>query len=76
MREQALFNDGTADYVIPQEPNQNETVTLRFRTAKGDVSRVRLITAGCGYDMDKDYSQGEFDYYKIRWRLGKNPFRY
>lgn len=76
MREQALFSDGTADYVIPQEPNQNETVTLRFRTAKGDVSRVRLITAGYGYDMDKERTDGEFDYYNIRWRLGKNPFRY
>ncbi len=76
MREQALFSDGTADYVIPQEPNQNETVTLRFRTARGDVSRVRLFAAGYGYDMEKDYTEGEFDYYKIRWRLGENPLRY
>lgn len=76
MRSQALFSDGTADYVIPQEPNPNETVTIRFRTAKEDASRVRLITAACGYDMDKEWTQGEFDYYKIRWRLGKGPFRY
>ena len=57
MREQALFSDGSSGYVIPQEPNQNETVTIRFRTAKGDASRVRLITAVGGYDMDRERTE-------------------
>ena len=41
MKKQALFCDGTASYVIPQEPRENETVSLRFRTAKDDKVRVR-----------------------------------
>ena len=48
MREQALFNDGTADYVIPQEPNQNEPVTLSLRPAPGDGSGVLVVSGGGG----------------------------
>lgn len=76
MKEQALFCDGTASYVIPPEPEPCDTVKLRFRTAKGDASRVRLIVSSCAYDMEKEEPRGEFDYYGIRWRLGRNIFRY
>ena len=40
MKEQALFCDGTASYVNPPQPAENETITLRFRTAKDDVDPV------------------------------------
>lgn len=76
MKKQALFCDGTASYVIPQEPRENETVSLRFRTAKDDKVRVRLVTAVGGYDMEKESTSGEFDYYMIKWRLNEEPFRY
>ena len=79
MNTQALFCDGTAGYVIPQEPRENESVRLRFRTARDDVKRVRLMTAVGGYDMEKENGNGngsEFDYYVITWRLNENPFRY
>ncbi|MCI8796737.1 MAG: glycoside hydrolase family 13 protein [Dorea sp.] len=78
MKEQALFCDGTLSYVIPQEPQENEVVRLRFRTAKNDVKRVRLMTAVGGYEMKKEPGRenGEFDYYEIRWRLNEKPFRY
>ncbi len=79
MNRQALFCDGTAGYVIPQEPQENECVRLRFRTAKNDVKRVRLMTAVGGYDLAKEknsVNESEFDYYVITWRLNENPFRY
>ena len=79
MNIQALFCDGTAGYVIPQEPRENESVRLRFRTARDDVKRVRLMTAVGGYDLEKEKGNGndsEFDYYVITWRLNENPFRY
>ncbi len=78
MKEQALFCDGTSNYVIPQEPQENEVVRLRFRTARNDVRRVRLMTAVGGYDMKKEKNDGsgEFDYYEIKWRLNENPFHY
>ena len=40
LRKDALFADGTSDYRIPAEPGENETVTLRFRTARDNVDRV------------------------------------
>ena len=76
MKEQAVFCDGTASYVNPPQPAENETITLRFRTAKDDVDRVRLMTGVGGYDMKKESTRGEFDYYTINWRLNEEPFRY
>ena len=76
MKEQALFCDGTASYLNPPQPAENETITLRFRTAKDDVDRVRLMTGVGGYDMKKESTRGEFDYYTINWRLNEEPFRY
>ena len=79
MNEKALFCDGTANYVIPQEPRETEIVRLRFRTAKDDVQRVRLMTAVGGYDLRKEKDcreEREFDYYTISWRLSETPFHY
>ena len=76
MKEQALFCDGTGSYVIPPEPAENETVTLRFRTAKDDVDSVRLVTRVGGYEMEKEYTRGGFDYYKVSWRLNNERFHY
>ena len=76
MTEQALFCDGTGGYVIPPEPKCNQTVTLRFRTAKDDVQRVRLITGVGGYEMEKAETKGEFDYYTIDWKLNEEAFSY
>ena len=79
MNEKALFCDGTANYVIPQEPRENEIVRLRFRTAKDDVQRVRLMTAVGGYDLRKEKDcreEREVDYYTISWRLSETPFHY
>ena len=76
MKEQALFSDGTAGYVIPPEPDLNEKVTIRFRTAKDDVSGVKLVTPEGGREMKKAYTEGAFDYYSIICRVGEEPFRY
>lgn len=76
MRKQALFCDGTAAYVVPPQAEKNEVITLRFRAARGDNLRIRLITAVGGYDMEKERSEGEFDYYAIRWKLSDSPFHY
>lgn len=76
MKEQALFCDGTERYVDPIEPGFDEKVTLRFRTAKDDDIQVKLVTAAGRYDMEKEETRGEFDFYKIVWRLGEDPFYY
>ncbi|MEG0227359.1 MAG: glycoside hydrolase family 13 protein [Lachnospiraceae bacterium] len=76
MNKQALFSDGTESYVIPPEPNMNETVNIRFRTAKDDVDEVRIVSGIGGYVLQKEKTEGAFDYYTIPWRLNEEPFQY
>ena len=76
MNKAALFCDGTEGYVYPPEPKENELVTFRFRTAKDDADRVGLVTSADTYVMEKERTQGEFDYYTFEVRLGEEPFRY
>ena len=76
MNKTALFCDGTEGYVYPPESKESELVTFRFRTAKDDVDRVGLVTSADTYVMEKECTQGEFDYYTFETRLGEEPFRY
>ena len=69
MNKTALFCDGTEGYVYPPEPKESELVTFRFRTAKDDVDRVGLVTSADTYVMEKECTQGEFDYYTFEVRL-------
>ena len=47
----ALFCDGTQDYVIPSEPKENEKIILTFRTAHNDVEEVNILTGDRSYAM-------------------------
>lgn len=76
MNREALFCDGTKDYVIPPEPEENEKILLRFRTAHNDVEEVNILTGGRSYAMWKTHCRGEFDYYEIVCQLGNQPFEY
>lgn len=85
----ALFCDGTSSYVIPAEPMEHETIRLRFRTAKNDVSQVLAVIkvepggtvmqyAGQPgyYEMKKVGSKGAFDYYELEYPLGDAAINY
>ena len=76
MNKEALFSDGTGNFVSPAEPQANETVVLRFRTAKNDVDFVRVVTESSVFLMEKVSTKGEFDYYEAACKLGEKPFRY
>ena len=76
MKKEALFSDGTGNFITPAEPKAYETVKLRFRSAKDDVDFVRVIAGDEGFVMRKAYTRGEFDYYELSWELQEEPFRY
>ena len=76
MNREALFCDGTGDYVIPAEPEINEKVVLRFRTAHNDVDEVKLHAGEQIYTLWKMQTTGEFDFYEIEYQLGTEPFHY
>ena len=58
MNREALFCDGTGDYVCPAEPEINEKVVLRFRTAHNDVDEVKLHIGEQEYPMWKTRTDG------------------
>ncbi len=76
MKEQALFCDGTSEYVFPPEPDAYATVTLRFRTGRDDVDHVWLVTGEERYELAKEHSWGAFDYYFVCKNLEQKPLRY
>ena len=67
MNRDALFCDGTQDYVSPAEPAVNEKVFLRFRTAHNDVEEVNLLTGKDSHAMWKVRAGDDFDFYAIEW---------
>ena len=76
MNKNALFCDGTSDYVIPAEPGIHEKVRLRFRTARDDAQEVCLISGGEALQMQKISSGEVFDYYETEVQLTDTIFVY
>ena len=76
MNKDALFCDGTGSYVFPPEPEAFENIVLQFRTAKGDVDSVSLLTEGVFYELEKRGTIGEFDYYAINFTLSDEVLSY
>lgn len=71
MNKKALFCDGTSQYVNPSEPERNEEVAFRFRTAKDDAEHVCLVHEKIRYEMEKAQTGEVFDYYEIKRQLGE-----
>lgn len=76
MKAEALFCDGTGEYVIPPQPKEGSVVTLRFRTGREDADGVCLVTDTGTFSMEKDETTGYFDYYSVRWQLKEDVFSY
>lgn len=76
MNSEALFSDGTGQFLVPSEPKEFEFVTIRFRTAKNDVDFVRVISGSRAFVMRKAYAEGEFDYFEVKWKLTDQPLKY
>ncbi len=71
-----LFSDGTADYRIPPEPKENETVRIRFRTGINNVDFVILRSGDDQYEMTVAERDDLYDYYEAEIRLGTEKFSY
>lgn len=78
LNEDALFCSETEDYRIPEEPEANQEVRLRFRTAKGDVDQV--IYRECNditvKTMEKVCQDEWFDYYECKIITQTEQIRY
>ncbi len=58
-----LFSDGSEYYVNPQEPEVNQEIKIRFRTAADNVDEVYLIYNGEKIAMSIENSNSLFDFY-------------
>ncbi len=76
MNKNALFSDGTINYVKPPQPKQNEEINIRFRAAKDNIDRAYIIVDGIRDVMELEYSTEVFDYYTIKLALGKREVKY
>ena len=76
MNKRALFSDESSEYRIPQEPDINHPITIRFRAAAEDVDYVYLIHNGIRLEMEKTFSYGLFDYYSLIIPLREDRYYY
>lgn len=78
LNKHALFTDETEEFRIPSEPDEGETVVLRFRTAKDNVDYVYYIEEGIAgeIEMKKVDSDQVFDYYEHRFVVPAQPVSY
>ncbi|MCL1986697.1 MAG: glycoside hydrolase family 13 protein [Firmicutes bacterium] len=72
----AIFSDETKQYVEPYDPDSGEVVTFTLRTAKNNVDSALFHTSRKTFPMSKIKSDGLFDYYAAKYRLGKEVLRY
>jgi len=63
MNPQAVYADGSAFYVHPQEPTDRDWVTLKIRTGRSDFSEVFLRLEDFSLSMTKTLSEGSFDFW-------------
>lgn len=74
---EALFSDGTSEFCFPMEPDLNDVIKLRFRTAKDNAGNVFVIVNYMQrYEMTKTTSDTYFDYYEIELLADKKIVRY
>ncbi len=76
LNKHALYSDETKNYQSPAEPRTGDTVTIRFRTGRGDVDAVFLISRELRIRMNKYKSEGLFDYYEIPLLVGAETIHY
>ena len=76
LNKKAIFSDGTLTYRNPMEPEPGETVTIRCRTGKNNVDSVYFISGQVRRRMEKELTEGPFDYYKVEITVGKDPLHY
>lgn len=72
----ALFCDGTKQFRIPEEPLENDKVTIRFRTARENVDTVYLVSTYSRQEMEKVSQDKLFDYYEGYIQLENEKVEY
>ena len=75
-KKRAVFSDETRFYRTPFEPKVGDDVTVRIRTAHGNVDDVYYISGATRERMELLESADGFDYYGITIRVGEERICY
>jgi len=70
----AVYSDETENYVSPCEPEPNEPVSVKLRTARDNADAVFLLTGESKFEMKKISSEDIFDYYETVIRPDKKTY--
>jgi alpha-glucosidase len=73
---QAIFSDGTANFVTPPEPKRYERVTLRCRVGRDDVETVSAVVDGRHHPMQLEKRDQWFDWYTVSLFLTSERITY
>lgn len=72
----ALFSDGSEEYCSPCEPAVGDDLTIRFRTAKGNVDSVFVTVNDDRLEMKVEDTDDLFDYYAVKLSNVTERLRY
>ena len=72
----ALFSDETEGFRIPAEPEQYESVVIKFRTAVANADNVFICINDKEKKMSLAYSDKLFDYYEYEIKLEDVQIQY
>lgn len=76
---QALFTDGTSNYLSPTEPKPGDEVTIKFRTGHKSATSVVLVAGEERLPMTLGLFNRNvkgFDYYSVKKTMTEDTFRY
>ncbi|MCQ2491523.1 MAG: glycoside hydrolase family 13 protein [Lachnospiraceae bacterium] len=76
IRTAGYFSDNTKFYQSPEEPTDQDDVTVKFRTAQYNVDVVFAVVNGVEMQMSLYQSDQYFDYYKVVIPAGPETLRY
>ena len=72
----AVFSDETECYRLPLEPDKNDSIEIKIRTAKDDADSVCAVANGKSIAMHKTETKGLFDYYSTTLAPSEENVKY
>jgi alpha-glucosidase len=72
----AVFSDETAEYRMPVAPHRGDTVEVKLRAARDNLSAAYVCIADVEYPMSVSAQNEYFDYYTASFVCGDKPISY
>jgi len=76
MNRDAIFSDGTPEFVRPWEAEKGDKVMIRARAAHADSARMFILSGSSCTEMRLETEEKVFDYFRASIFLGENVFSY